>query len=114
MIEQAWNEYRGWARGARASALSPPMLLIASSTFWPSSRTPTTSSEMEVALRSSRTPHQPHRSYWPGSRMRWAWHDRLGATWRVRLPFGIVRFRLGRRFECFAYLPRPGGMLALQ
>src|SRR5215207_5251482 len=40
----------------QASALSPPMLLIASSTFWPSSRTPrTTRSEMEVALRSSRT-----------------------------------------------------------
>src|SRR5205814_210698 len=40
----------------QASVLSPPMLLIASSTFWPSSRTPrTTSSEMEVALRSSRT-----------------------------------------------------------
>ena len=40
----------------QASALSPPMLLIASSTFWPSARTPiTTSSEIEVALRSSRT-----------------------------------------------------------
>ena len=34
----------------------PPMLLIASNTFWPSARTPmTTRSEMEVALRSSRT-----------------------------------------------------------
>jgi hypothetical protein len=32
------------------------MLLIASNTFWPSARTPrTTSSEIEVALRSSRT-----------------------------------------------------------
>ena len=40
----------------QASVLSPPMLLIASSTFWPSARTPmTTSSEIEVALRSSRT-----------------------------------------------------------
>src|ERR1700748_2097438 len=42
------------------------MLLIASNTFWPSSRTPrTTSSETEVALRSSRTrttaiQDQPH------------------------------------------------------
>ena len=36
----------------QASVLSPPMLLIASSTFWPSSRTPsTTSSEIEVADR---------------------------------------------------------------
>jgi hypothetical protein len=40
----------------QASVLSPPMLLIASRTFWPSARTPmTTSSEIEVALRSSRT-----------------------------------------------------------
>ena len=40
----------------QASVLSPPMLLIASSTFWPSARTPiTTSSEIAVALRSSRT-----------------------------------------------------------
>src|SRR5947207_14533457 len=40
----------------QASALSPPMLLIASSTFWPSSRTPrTTSSEMEVAWSSTLT-----------------------------------------------------------
>ena len=45
------------SRTARqAASLSPPMFLIASSTFWPSSRTPsTTSSEIEVALRSSRT-----------------------------------------------------------
>jgi hypothetical protein len=36
--------------------LSPPIRLIARSTFWPSSRTPMTmSSEMEVALRSSRS-----------------------------------------------------------
>src|SRR5258708_10276902 len=40
----------------QAPVLSPPMLLIASTTFWPSSRTPmTTRSEIEVALRSSRT-----------------------------------------------------------
>src|SRR5450631_1871790 len=40
----------------QASALSPPMFLIASRTFCPSARTPsTTSSEIEVALRSSRT-----------------------------------------------------------
>src|ERR1035438_3600384 len=39
-----------------ASVLSPPICLIARSTFWPSWRPPmTTSSEMEVALRSSRT-----------------------------------------------------------
>jgi hypothetical protein len=38
------------------SALSPPMALTASKTFWPSERTPiTTSSEIAVALRSSRT-----------------------------------------------------------
>jgi hypothetical protein len=43
-------------RVSGVSALSPPMLLIASSTFWPSARTPrTTRSEIEVALRSSRT-----------------------------------------------------------
>jgi hypothetical protein len=36
--------------------LSPPMLLTASNAFWPSTRTPmTTSSEIAVALRSSRT-----------------------------------------------------------
>ena len=40
----------------QASALSPPMLLTASSTLCPSARTPmTTSSEIEVVLRSSRT-----------------------------------------------------------
>jgi hypothetical protein len=39
----------------QASVLSLPMLLIASSTFWPFSRTPiTTSSETDVALRSTR------------------------------------------------------------
>ena len=37
-------------------SLSPPMFLTASSTFWPSARTPrTTSSEIEVAFLSSRT-----------------------------------------------------------
>jgi hypothetical protein len=41
---------------AKEMFLSPPMLLMASSTFWPSARTPmTTSSEIAVALRSSRT-----------------------------------------------------------
>src|SRR5258706_10565158 len=40
----------------QASVLSPPICLIARRTFWPSWRTPrTTSSEMDVALRSSRT-----------------------------------------------------------
>ena len=40
----------------QASVLSPPMFLTASNTFWPSARTPmTTSSEIDVALRSSRT-----------------------------------------------------------
>ena len=40
----------------QASALSPSMLLIASNTFLPTARTPrTTSSEIEVALRLSRT-----------------------------------------------------------
>ena len=39
-----------------ASLVSPPMFLTASSTFWPPSRTPsTTSSTIEVAFRSSRT-----------------------------------------------------------
>ena len=42
------------AGGLDASA---PMLLIASNTFWPSARTPiTTSGEIAVAFRSSRTP----------------------------------------------------------
>ena len=42
--------------GAPSFGALPPMLLIASSTFWPSARTPrTTSNEIEVALRSSRT-----------------------------------------------------------
>ena len=42
--------------GAPGFGESPPMFLTASSTFWPSSRTPmTTSSEIDVALRSSRT-----------------------------------------------------------
>src|ERR1044071_9021605 len=41
---------------SQASVVSPPMFLTASSTFCPSSRTPmTTRSEIEVALRSSRT-----------------------------------------------------------
>src|SRR5262245_66183921 len=49
-----------WIRSSRtarqASVLSPPMLLAASNTFWPSVRTPiTTSSEIDVAFRSSRT-----------------------------------------------------------
>src|SRR6516225_920593 len=40
----------------QASVLSPPMLLAASNTFWSSVRTPmTTSSEIDVAFRSSRT-----------------------------------------------------------
>jgi hypothetical protein len=39
---------------------SPPMVLTASSTFWPSARTPMTSSEMEVAWRSS--PHANDRA----------------------------------------------------
>ena len=45
------------SRTARqVSVLSPPMFLSASNTFWPSSRTPrTTSNDIEVALRSSRT-----------------------------------------------------------
>jgi hypothetical protein len=45
------------SRTARqASVVSPPMLLSANNTFWPSSRTPmTTSNDIEVALRSSRT-----------------------------------------------------------
>ena len=39
-----------------ASLVSPPMFLTANSTFWPSSRTPsTTKSTIEVAFRSSRT-----------------------------------------------------------
>src|SRR5437764_7593716 len=45
------------SRTARHAALvSPPMFLTANSTFWPSSRTPsTTRSTIEVALRSRRT-----------------------------------------------------------
>ena len=43
------------SRTARqASVLSPPMFLTASNTFWPSARTPMTTSS-EIALRSSRT-----------------------------------------------------------
>src|SRR4051812_28466735 len=64
----------------QASVLSPPMLLIASSTFWPSSRTPmTTSSEMEVALRSSRTPTTAP------SRM----SRTIGSSTSERLPVGL-------------------------
>jgi hypothetical protein len=40
----------------QAASFSPPMDLIANSTFWPSARTPSaTSSETEVAFLSSRT-----------------------------------------------------------
>src|SRR5271166_449352 len=47
---------RSSSSARQAASLSPPMDLIASSTFWPSARTPSaTSSETEVAFRSSRT-----------------------------------------------------------
>src|SRR6202040_117991 len=47
------------SRTARqASLVSPPMFLTANSTFWPSSRTPsTTKSTIEVAFRSEPDPH---------------------------------------------------------
>ena len=47
---------RSSSSARQAASLSPPMDLIASSTFWPSARTPSaTSSETEVAFLSSRT-----------------------------------------------------------
>src|SRR6516225_4146609 len=47
---------RSSSTARQASVVSPPMFLIASRIFWPSSRTPiTTSSEIDVAFRSSRT-----------------------------------------------------------
>jgi hypothetical protein len=47
---------RSSSTAREAALLSPPSFLIASTTFWPSRRTPSTiSSEMAVALRSSRT-----------------------------------------------------------
>src|SRR5271166_3848605 len=47
---------RSSSSARQAASLSPPMDLIASSTFWPSARTPSaTSSETAVAFRSSRT-----------------------------------------------------------
>ena len=53
---------RSSSTARQASALSPPMALTASSTFWPSVRTPTaTKSEIAVALRSSRTHPVPSR-----------------------------------------------------
>src|SRR4051812_19009944 len=64
--------------GLRLSAhvLDRPMFLTASRTFWPSSRMPmTTSSEMEVALRSSRTrttvPSRINRTIGSSARERW-------------------------------------------
>src|SRR5208337_70275 len=47
---------RSSSRARQAASLSPPMLRIASSTFWPSPRTPSaTRSEIDVARLSSRT-----------------------------------------------------------
>jgi hypothetical protein len=47
---------RSSSSARQAASLSPPMLRIASSTFWPSARTPSaTRSEIDVARLSSRT-----------------------------------------------------------
>ena len=64
------------SRTARqASVVSPPMCLTASSTFWPSTRTPiATRSEIAVALRSSRT-----RTAVPSRISR-----TIGSSWRER------------------------------
>src|SRR5437762_10015587 len=84
----------------QASALSPPMLLIASNTFWPSAHTPrTTSSEMEVALRSSRT--RKVKSDWD------AWNARSLAEEpivRLILDGTVVRVRLDRKATAIVLL----------
>src|SRR6202158_3635586 len=101
--------------------LSPPMLLIASKTFWPSARTPrTTRSETEVALRASR--QRPTHPAGIGAGQIRARDQRIGGqrpalvgAQRLALPFR--RLALGRgqpgarhrdldRPECACQRPR--------
>ena len=71
---------RSSSNARQASVLSLPMALTASKTFWPSARTPmTTSNEIAVALRSSRTrttvPSSMSRTIGSSAKERAAWRD---------------------------------------
>ena len=104
------------SRTARqASVLSQPMFLIASNTFWPSARTPMTTSS-EIALRSSRTRTTVPSRDQPYDRLRAASGRAFQAS---QAPFTFRHTRLTRSLVTVPpkqgrkRSPQPGGWLVL-